>query len=324
MFRALGSILVVGSVVSIVAGCTGTGSEHQSTESSESKRTVALVLNARSDFWKSAEAGVRQAQAELPDFNLIVKYPAESTPTSQIALVDDLAASGVSAIMISTIDPRAESDALKAVALKVPLVTTDSDVPDSNRVAFIGSSNEQAGVLAGQIVLKSVPDGGKCIGFVGRASALNAQQRVVGINGTLHGSNVELIDVMDDAADHNRARQNAASALQEHPDIKCMIGLYWYNAPSITQALKESGRDGTVKVIGFDDHPATLDGIEDGTIAGTVVQQPYAWGYQGMKDLAQYLNGDKSWVPADRMIYLPSLIVDRSNLATFRHQQAQY
>ena len=54
-----------------------------------------------------------------------------------------------------------------------------------------------------------------------------------------------------------------------------------------------------------------------GTIVGTVVQQPYEWGYQGMKDMAKYLEGDKSFIPTDKLIIVPTKIIDKSSVDAF-------
>ncbi len=112
------------------------------------------------------------------------------------------------------------------------------------------------------------------------------------------GSKVELTDVRGDDIDQTRAKRNVEDALAANPDIKCMVGFYSYNTPRIYEVLKESGKLGQITVIGFDEDPITLGGVREGTIAGTVVQQPFEWGYQGMKLMAKYLEGDKSVVPA--------------------------
>ena len=38
------------------------------TASAADKPTLAFVVNGASDFWKAAEAGVKKAQGELPNF----------------------------------------------------------------------------------------------------------------------------------------------------------------------------------------------------------------------------------------------------------------
>ena len=70
-----------------------------------------------------------------------------------------------------------------------------------------------------------------------------------------------------------------------------MVGYYSYNTPRIYEAVKEAGKLGKITIVGFDEDPITLGGVKEGTIAATVVQQPYEWGYQGMKLMAKYFEG---------------------------------
>ena len=92
----------------------------------QDKPVLAFVVNAASDFWKLTEAGVAKAQAELPDFEMQFRYPAQGTAALQNALMDDLVAAGTDAIMISSVDPKNSIDAFNRIAAQVPLFTTDS------------------------------------------------------------------------------------------------------------------------------------------------------------------------------------------------------
>jgi ribose transport system substrate-binding protein len=286
----------------------------------QDKPVLVFVVNGASDFWKIAEAGVNKAQEELPDYDLQFKYPEQAAAAIQQRLMDDLVAAGVDAIMVSAVDPKTSTEALNRVGGQVPLFTTDSDAPDSNRIAYIGSSNTDAGKQAGDIALKAMPDGGQCIGFVGLLGADNARERIEGMKSTLAGSKVELIDVRGDDIDQTRAKRNVEDALAANPDIACMVGIYSYNTPRIYEVLKESGQLGEIKVIGFDEDPITLGGVREGTIEGTVVQNPYEWGYQGMKLMAKYLDGDKSGIPADGLIIVPGQVIDQSNVDAFESE----
>jgi ribose transport system substrate-binding protein len=286
----------------------------------QDKPTLVFVVNGASDFWKIAEAGVNKAQAELPDYDLQFKYPEQAAAAIQQRLMDDLVAAGVSAIMVSAVDPKTSTEALNRIGSQVPLFTTDSDAPDSNRIAYIGSSNVELGKDAGNLMLQALPDGGQCIGFVGLPGADNARERIEGIKEAIAGSKVELIDVRGDDIDQTRAKRNVEDALAANPDIDCMVGIYSYNTPRIYEVLKESGELGEIKVIGFDEDPITLGGVREGTIVGTVVQNPYEWGYQGMKLMAKYLEGDKSGIPADGLIIVPGQVIDQSNVDAFEEE----
>jgi ribose transport system substrate-binding protein len=285
--------------------------------SAQDKKTLVFVVNGASDFWKLAEAGVKKAQGELPNYDMQLKYPEQAAAAIQQRLMDDLVAAGADAIMVSAVDPKTSTEALNRIGGQVPLFTTDSDAPDTNRIAYIGSSNTDAGKQAGEIALKALPDGGKCIGFVGLPGADNARERIEGMKAALAGSKVELIDVRGDDIDQTRAKRNVEDALAANPDIPCMVGFYSYNTPRIYEVLKDSGKLGSIKVIGFDEDPITLGGVREGTIEGTVVQQPYEWGYQGMLLMAKYLEGDKSVVPENKLIIIPTKIIDKANVDAF-------
>lgn len=283
----------------------------------DDKPTLAFVVNGASDFWKAAEAGVKKAQAELPNYTLELKYPEQSSVAIQQRLMDDLVTAGVKGIMVSAVDPKTSTDGLNKIASETALFTTDSDAPQTKRVAYIGSSNIDAGKQAAEIAKKAMPDGGKCLGFVGLLGADNAKERIEGMKAGLAGSKIELVDVRGDDIDQARAKKNVEDALVASPDITCMVGFYSYNTPRIYEALRDAGKLGQITVVGFDDDPITLGGVKEGTVAATVVQQPFEWAYQGMKLMAAYLGGDKSGIPADGLIIVPTKIIGKDDVDAY-------
>ena len=52
------------------------------------------------------------------------------------------------------------------------------------------------------------------------------------------------------------------------------------------------------------------------------MQQPFEWGYQGMKLMAKILEGDKSGIPANTLVIVPTKIVDKSNVDDYAKQLA--
>jgi ribose transport system substrate-binding protein len=284
---------------------------------SQGKKTLAFVVNGASDFWKAAEAGMKKAQAELPNYNLTFKYPEQSSAAIQTRIMDDLVAAGVAGILVSPVDPKTMGDALNRVGGQVALFTTDSDAPNSKRIVYIGSSNTDAGKQAGQLMVKAMPNGGKCMGFVGLPGADNARERIEGVREVIKGTKIELVDVRADDIDQTRAKRNVEDTISARSDINCMVGFYSYNTPRIYEALKDAGKIGKVTIIGFDEDPITLGGVKEGTIVGTVVQQPYEWGYPGMKMMARYLEKDTSFIPANKLIIIPTKIIDKGNVDAF-------
>lgn len=287
------------------------------TAHAQAKKSLVFVVNGASDFWKIAEAGVAKAQGELPAYALSLKYPEQAAPAVQQRVLEDLVAGGAAGIMVSAVDPKNQVTQLKAIAKQTVLFTTDSDAVGSDRVAYIGSSNVELGKNAGQLMLKALPNGGKCIGFVGLLGADNAKERIQGINEVIKGSKVQLADVRGDEIDFGRAKRNVEDALAANPDVSCMVGIYSYNTPYIYQVLKAANKLNAIKIIGFDEDPITLGGVKEGSITGTVVQQPFEWGYQGMKLMAKFIEGDKKGIPAGGIIIVPGKVIDKDNVDAF-------
>ncbi len=305
--------LRLASALLVTASVLATGAYAQE------KKQLAFVVNASSDFWKLAEAGVKKAQGELGDgYELQFRYPAQGTAALQNALMDDLVAGGTDAIMISSADPKNSIDAFNKIAAQVPLFTTDSDAPDSKRIAYLGSSNTAAGVQAGEEMVKAMAGKeAKCMGFVGFLGADNAKERIAGFKQAIEGKGIELVDVRGDDVDFTKARTNVDDVLVANPEITCMVGFYSYNPPKIYEALQAGGKLGQITVVAFDEDPVTLGAVKEGSFAATVVQQPFEWGYQGMKLMAKYLEGDKSGVPADGLIIVPTAVINKDNVDAF-------
>ncbi len=286
-------------------------------------KSLYFVVNGASDFWKASDAGLKKAQAELPNYKLQIKYPEQSSAAIQNRLMDDLVASGAAGIMVSAVDPKTQTEELDKTGGQVALFTTDSDAPKTKRIAYVGSSNIDAGKQAGSLMAKALPDGGKCMGFVGLPGADNARERADGIRDAIKGSKIELVDVRADDIDQARAKRNVEDTLTARPDITCMVGIYSYNTPQIYQAVKEAGKLGQITIIGFDEDPVTLGGVKEGTIVGTVVQQPYEWAYQGMKLMAKAIEGDKSGLPANGLMIIPTKIIEKGNVDAFAAELKQ-
>lgn len=281
------------------------------------KKELVLLTNASADFWTIARRGIEKAQKELPQYKMDMVLPSDFSAAGQRAVLDTLVARGVSGISISVVDAAHSTETLNNVAAKTVLFTTDSDAPQSKRLAYIGTDNFAAGEQAGGEIKKALPNGGKIMLFVGSLDSDNARERVEGIRKALGGTKIEIIDVRTDETDQAKARRNVEDTLTKYPNIDLLCGLYSYNTPQIYNAVKDAGKAGKVKIVGFDEDQLTLRGIGDGTIISTVVQQPFEFGYQSMIDLDRVLRGDKSFIPKDGRIIVPTRVIDKTNVAEF-------
>jgi ribose transport system substrate-binding protein len=133
----------------------------------------------------------------------------------------------------------------------------------------------------------------------------------------LHGTKYDYVD-------SSKAKDNAADMLtqmQDKPNV-CLIGLWAYNPPAILAAVKDAKKEGDVKIVGFDEMENTLLGIKDGSIYGTVVQQPFEFGYRSVKLMRDLVKDPKTPLPKDGIMYVPHKVIKKDNVEEF-HKQLQ-
>ena len=293
----------------------------------------AFVTNGVASFWTVAAAGAQQA-ADDEDVSVTVVMP--NGLTDQTRKIEDLITRGVDGIAISPINPDNQIDALNKAAAEAPLITHDSDAPQSDRMVYVGMDNYQAGLMCGELVRDALPDGGEIMLLVGRLDQDNARYRRQGCIDAVLGrkpdrqrrdppgatiasddGKYQILGTLTDNFDRAKAKANAEDALTRHPQLAAMVGLFVYNPPAIVEALDRAGKLGQVKVIAFDEDDVTLQGIQDGTIAGTIVQNPYQYGYQSVEILAKLHAGDTSVIPEGGFIDVPPRRIEKDNVDDF-------
>jgi ribose transport system substrate-binding protein len=196
----------------------------------------------------------------------------------------------------------------------------DSDAPKSDRLAYVGTLNVNAGRKAGELVKALLPDGGKIMLFVGTLDAGNAQERRQGLLEAIEGTQIEVIDTRTDDTDRARAKANVEGTLTAHPDVACLVGLWEYNGPAILNALKDAEKAGKIPVVCFDENETTLEGIKDGLIHATVVQSPFEFGYQSVRILAALHKGDTSVIPENKILEIPVRVINQDNVVAFQKE----
>lgn len=317
-------LLLLASVIS--SGCA----KKEGTTSGNIR--IAYITNGVASFWTIAKSGAEAAAREL-GVNVSVHMPAEGI-VDQKRIVEDLLIRGVDGIAISLIDSNNQASFVNDTASQTNLITQDSDAPTTNRLAYIGMDNYLAGRMLGQMIKDSLPQGGKLAIFVGRVEQDNARKRRQGTIDEVLGRSIdssrydppgtELTDgkftfvvTLTDQFDRVKAKANCEDALLRYPDLSGIVGLFAYNAPLCLDALKQTRKVGSIKVFSFDEADETLRGIQDGTIVGTVVQNPYEYGFQSVKLLKEIIQGNKEAIPASKFIDIPARKIVRSNVEEF-------
>jgi ribose transport system substrate-binding protein len=271
--------------------------------------------------------------------------PTEQKAELQKRKVEDLLARGVKGITISPTDPRNQTGWLDEIAARTVLITHDSDAPKSRRLCFVGMDNYAAGRTCGELVREAMPDGGTVAMFVGSIDAENGRQRRQGVidvllerpadpdrfdaqEGELKGTKYTVVGTFTDGSDRPKGKANAQDALTRWPQLGCLVGLYEYNAPLILEAVRSAKAVGKVQIVGFDENALTLKGVAEGQIHGTVVQDPFNYGYQSIKLLASLARAPdaaarQALLPKNGFLDIPVRAIRRANVAAFEQELAE-
>lgn len=284
------------------------------------KIKVAVVTNNAATFWAICEKGAKDAAAKL-DVELIFRMPERGEQGLQRDIINEAERLGATGVAVSVIDPQEQTPDLKNIAKKINLLTMDSDAPDSGRLTYVGTDNYTAGLAAGGMVAEAFPNGCTLAVFVGQSTPANARERfqgvvdalagakdakgeaIAGSTDKLFGGKYRLYkgESITDGKSDQVALDNASNALENLKGTAnlAMVGLWEPNAPAILGAVKAKGMVGKVTIVGFDEHPTTLDGIAKGEVLATVVQDPYYFGYRCVEILTELARGgDKTKVPS--------------------------
>lgn len=329
----------IAAVVACVAVACGVYLFARHGDSSDAMRTVRLaIITLNNDaFWDPV---IRGAEDAAQEWNVQLTA-IRSTPEveTQSKHVRDLLAKGIDGIAISPSNPKLQADLLNEAAEKTVLITFDSDAPDSKRRLFVGTDDYSAGGWAGEEVRDALPDGGAVIVSVGSLEASNARDRRQGLIDTLLGrpfDRARAMDPMDaelkgpkysitatvlDGADVARGKRMIADALKQHPEVKCVVGLWSYSADVVLGGIELAGKAGQVQVIAFDESPETQRGIESGAIHSSILQDQYRIGYESIRVLASSVRGLEQRGPSGpRMTHLPIYVLKQDNIEALREQ----
>ncbi len=293
---------------------------------------IAYITNGNASFWTIAKIGAEAAGNNL-GVTVSVHMPAEGI-ADQKRIVEDLLTRGVDGIAISVIDANNQTGFLNDTALHTKLITHDADAPASTRLAYVGMDNYQAGRMLGAMIKRTMPDGGSLAIVVGRVEQDNARKRRQGVidevldrsfdptrydapGQEISNGSYTFVVTLTDQFDRVKAKANCEDALLRYPSLTAIVGLFAYNTPLCLEALKQAGKLGSVKLYSFDEADETLQGIKDGHVVGTVVQNPYEYGLQSVTLLKELIAGNSAAVPQSKFVDIPARTIERSNVDEF-------
>ena len=263
------------------------------------------------------ELGVQVRVAGPTDFDI----------PGYIAAVDQVCAqkpAGVS--VVGGWDPSLTESVNKCIAMGVPTVVDDGDLPNSKRLAYVGTNWEGIGAAQAKVMLDKLPNGGK-VAMTSIINAGNMRDAVKGFNDYVaqHGQGkIKIIASEDDNGDAAKAAEVTSSLLAAHPDIAGIAGFDSESGAGIVRALQEAGKKpGEIVVTAMEQTPDFFKTAQQGWTAGIVVQNRELFVYYAVRMLYDYnhnglrtagLTGQEGGRPTPNVVDTGVLMVDKGNV----------
>lgn len=320
--------ILAGALILSMTACGGSASQPKQGSSSgeatkdqgsDQKIKVTYITKSLADqHWQLVKKGAEDAAKEL-DVDLKFTAPnAESDVAVQVDMIHDAISSGTNAICIAPCQPDAVVSALEEAGKKnIPVLLIDTDAPYENKAAFMGTGNENAAYLGGEYIAKQVGKGGKVVIIRGRLGDNTHELRTNGFTKALEEGGVEIIGVQPGDSTADKAMNVMEDFLQKYDDIDAVLTTADLMAQGAQRAIEASGRD--IKVMGFDGTAPVVDMIIEGKIVGSVAQNPYRMGYQGVQDAVKAMKGEK----LEKVIDTGATLVVKDNAEQFKKDLAE-
>jgi len=285
--------------------------------------TIAMIAKSSTNpVFLSGRQGAEVAAAELSkQHGVTVKIdwltPPNEDGAVQAQRIAEAVNSGANAILLSASDAGKVRGAVdEAVDRGVPVMTFDSDVPDSKRFSFYGGDDFKMGQQVMDELAAQMGGKGKIGIIAGNQNAPNLQNRVRGVRET--AAKYPGITIVD-AFYHAETPQDAAAEVlrvkNAYPELNgiAMIGGW----ALFTRTLLTDLDPKKMKIVSVDALPAELPYIETGLAPVLFAQPCYLWGYESVKVIFDHVYLKKD-VPAH--VPMELVRVSKDNLGTWARQ----
>ncbi|HZR64098.1 MAG TPA: substrate-binding domain-containing protein [Terriglobales bacterium] len=289
---------------------------------------ILIAANIKVPYWQSAGAGFAQAASQI-GVAYIFQGPDNYDPNGERDSFDGAMQRKPAGVLVSVADPKAMKDSIdKAIAAGVPVITIDSDAPESKRLFFVGTNNYQAGMIGGKRLAQELKGKGNVVVYT-MPSQPNLDERMRGYKAALESSpGIKITHIVDIKGDprvaYDSTNQFLGNDKKEHIDaFVCLEALSGKEVASVLSSYNVKDKT----IIAMDTDADTLQWIQKGVIAATISQKPYTMAYVGLQMLDTLHHHppktlDSDWAhdtlaPVPAFVDTGSALVDKSNVDSF-------
>ncbi len=306
----LKKLLVATAVVSLVAVAAPSLAAHAP--------TIPIIVKDTTSFhWQIVLAGARKAGKDLGVDVPELGAQSESDIAGQISTLQDALADKPAAIVIAPTEFKALGKPIDEAAKKAPIVGIDSGADSKAFSSFLATDNVQGGRIAADGLAEAIAEKyGKAEGEVALIASPpgvgSLDQRAKGFKEELAAKYPGLKLVADKVADGQATAGLAimTDLIAANPNLRGVFASNPIIARGAGQAVAESKKADTIKLVGSDSDDKLVGFLKDGTIYGLVVQDPYRMGYDGVKTALAVSKGEK----VDAFIDTGANLITKANM----------
>lgn len=270
----------------------------------KSNRIAVIVFSEPLFFWKQVEDGVNAAHNELHSQGLTVDYFITDIlkPYEQLELLKTLPQKNYDAIAIAPNNPQILLEELDNISQKnIPISIINVEIPSANQLCYIGCDYIQSGILAGEIISKTMNNQGN-VAILTLADSVGAiEQRIIGFRKELSNhKNITISQVLRFNRKGDGVYEKVIKLLNDTPTLS---GIYvsFGALEQTARAISDMHLESKICVVGYDLNEEINFYLQNGAITCTIYHDPYEQGYFAVKILHNYLNSKA--IPKSSVLY---------------------
>ena len=278
-----------------------TGDSSSGNSASDDRPTVALIMKSlANEFFVTMADGARQHHSQNEGaYDLIVNgIKNEVDLAQQVALIDQMIASGVDAIVVAPADSKAVVPALaRAAAAGIVVVNIDNQLDGDIlaeyelRIPFVGPDNFAGAQEVGNYLAATMEADQSVAILEGVPTAYNSQRRTAGFLKAMNDAGINVVAQQSAQWDQTAAVSVTSGILVQHPELDAILAANDNMALGAVAAITQSGRGDAIKVVGFDNISAVQGLIREGRILATADQHADLLAVYGVEFALEALRG---------------------------------
>ena len=274
------SFLLASFLLGII-GCNGDTKPEVKTEKNSKPKIALIMKSLANEFFSTMENGAVEHQKENSEkYELITNgIKDEKDLSRQSALVDEMVASGVDAIVIAPADSKALIPALRrAQKAGVVVINIDNRLDaeimkkEGVSIPFVGPNNKEGAKTVGAYLARKLKEGSEVAILEGIQTSFNGNQRKLGFEEAIEEGKLKLVSSQSAQWEPNIANTITTSILTKYKNLKAIFAANDSMALGAIAAIKSLGKSEEILVVGFDNISAVQSAIKDGKILATVDQ----------------------------------------------------